>query len=92
MKRVDKTFLTALQGEQAKRDHAAYCIGVAHLQFKEAEERFLGVVNKSKADQKRIGAIALESLGLDPEKQELTIDLKTGEVLELVDGAWKEVL
>lgn len=42
-------------------------------------------------DQARVGEAGLRELGLDPDKEELTIDMSNGVVSRLESGEWKPV-
>ena len=66
-------------------------IGAAAHEFDGVKDRHMAAVARSMAAQRAMGEAALRRLGLDPGRRELTIDLSTGDVLELLAGAWAPV-
>lgn len=88
---VPAATIEAIRNCSRAREQDAHLVGVATLEwFRMTLERYQHI-QQLLDDQKKIGELALRSLGLDPQQEELTIDLPTGEVRRLVAGQYEAV-
>ena len=65
--------------------------GALEFEMDKYRSTHMGSVVKASARQKEIGETALAAVGLASQRRVFTIDPKTGEVLELVAGAYVPV-
>ena len=83
---VERAKAVALTGDQM-----LLRLGALTHEFDASRARTMEAVARSMAAQRAMGEAALRRLGLDPSRREFTVDLATGDVLELVAGAWAPV-
>lgn len=64
-------------------------LGVLRFEYLTASKQCERLVKVSQTDEKHLGEQALRSLGLNPDKEELRIDIHSGMVLVLKAGNWE---
>ena len=66
-------------------------LGAVQVEYERIRARTMTAVARADAAQKAMGEAALAEIGLASDKRVFTIDVETGEVLELIDGAYLPV-
>lgn len=66
-------------------------LGALQHEFDKVKETFLGSIDRALAERKKIAEAALNGVGLGMKERSFTIDEKTGDVLELIAGAYVPV-
>lgn len=87
MKKISEGHWAAVKEQRARRDNAAYCIGVASVEYRRAEEKFLSLIQVSEQDEQRIAEMALGEAGYDVRLGEYRIG-QDGIIGQLVNGVW----
>jgi len=87
--RIERRYLDQIMEERRKRDHAAFMVGVAAVEFENAKKRALETISASELTERRLGEQALRAAGLDPRRGEYRIN-EAGLIGELVDGEWMD--
>jgi hypothetical protein len=71
----------ALRRLRDARDRAALALGVITLKWFEQVRATDHEILRSEGEQRRAGEAALRAAGLDPDLEDLTIDLESGRIL-----------
>lgn len=87
MKKINDVHLKAICDLRQRRDHAAYCIGVAAVEYERAKQGFLDAIAVSEQDEKAIAETALNEAGYDSNVGDYRIN-RDGVIGELIDGRW----
>ncbi len=92
MKKISEVVWAKIKELREKRDHAAFMIGVATVEFSRAKGISYRIIEQSEKDEVEIAKQALRNLGLDPTADELRID-SDGVVWQLMpdDRGWIKV-
>jgi hypothetical protein len=86
-------YITDDEREQLRRlreaqDRRAMELGVITLQWAAQLRQTEVETLRAEANQRKAGEAMLRRHGFDPDAEDLTINLDTGEILRLVNGAW----
>lgn len=83
--------LRGIREQEALRDKAAMELGVLTVNYERDKGGILLRIARSEQTQKDIGERLLRSYGINPDKEQYTIDSKSGSVMILREGKWEPV-
>jgi len=84
MKQITQDYLQRILDQRRRRDHAAFMIGTAYVEFQQVSDRLRQDIEQSLKDESILAADAVRAIGIDPES--VTYAITDSGQVEIKDG------